>query len=130
MFYYVGSRRAYPPLSIRLGDPLMLLYQTTTVYTVSLLAMLNAREGLRAQAEKFGHASLPNLRMSNSVSRRSVRAVVEAMVRTTFVPSRIAAHTPNLICVRVTATRARNCRRDPARYHGHVRGARGRVRPP
>ena len=51
------------------------------MYSVSLLSMLNARENLRLQAEKLGHNSLPNLRTSNSVSRRSMRAIVEAMVR-------------------------------------------------
>ncbi|EJF64530.1 hypothetical protein BD309DRAFT_968037 [Dichomitus squalens] len=58
LFYYIGAR----------------------MYTVSLLATLNAREHLRIQAEQLGDASIPRLtRTSNSVSRRSVRAVVDAM---------------------------------------------------
>ena len=52
------------------------------VYSISLLGTLNAREGLRMQAENFADLSLPQLsRTSNSISRRSVRAVVDAMVR-------------------------------------------------
>ncbi|RPD59987.1 hypothetical protein L226DRAFT_571006 [Lentinus tigrinus ALCF2SS1-7] len=49
MFYYIGSR----------------------MYSISLLSTLNAREGLRNSAEKFGHNSLPNLTSSHSLSRRS-----------------------------------------------------------
>ena len=52
------------------------------MYTISLLATLNARESLRLQIELFGQASLPRItRTSNSVSRRSMRAVIDAMAR-------------------------------------------------
>ncbi|KAH9902918.1 hypothetical protein C8Q73DRAFT_778030 [Cubamyces lactineus] len=46
MFYYIGTR----------------------LYSISLLATLNAREGLRIQAERIGHVSLPRL---SSVSCKS-----------------------------------------------------------
>ncbi|CDO74979.1 hypothetical protein BN946_scf184945.g51 [Trametes cinnabarina] len=48
MFYYIGTR----------------------LYSVSLLATLNARASLRIQAERIGHASLPRL-SSISLSRKS-----------------------------------------------------------
>ncbi|KAI0714316.1 hypothetical protein C8T65DRAFT_644692 [Cerioporus squamosus] len=48
MCYYIGSR----------------------MYSISLLSTLNAREGLRTAAEKFGHNSLPHL-SSSHLSRRS-----------------------------------------------------------
>ncbi|KAI9000596.1 hypothetical protein BD414DRAFT_532450 [Trametes punicea] len=46
----------------------MLYYIGTRLYSVSLLATLNARAGLRMQAERFGHVSLPRL---SSLSRTS-----------------------------------------------------------
>ncbi|RDX57396.1 hypothetical protein OH76DRAFT_36086 [Lentinus brumalis] len=50
MFYYIGSR----------------------MYSISLLSTLNAREGLRTAAEKYGHNSLPHISSrSGSLSRRS-----------------------------------------------------------
>ncbi|KAL7279118.1 hypothetical protein ACG7TL_006958 [Trametes sanguinea] len=48
MFYYIGTR----------------------LYSVSLLATLNARASLRIQAERIGHVSLPRL-SSVSISRKS-----------------------------------------------------------
>ncbi|KAI0775310.1 hypothetical protein BD413DRAFT_611623 [Trametes elegans] len=45
MFYYIGAR----------------------LYSVSLLATLNAREGLRMQAERIGHVSLPQLSSLSNV---------------------------------------------------------------
>ncbi|PIL35680.1 hypothetical protein GSI_02410 [Ganoderma sinense ZZ0214-1] len=61
MCYYIGSR----------------------MYTVSLLATLNVREGLRLHAERLGQGSLRGLtRSSNSGSRRSARGVADAMVPT------------------------------------------------
>ena len=55
------------------------------VYTVSLLATLNAREGLRLHAEQLGQGSLRGLtRTSNIGSRRSIRGVVDAMVYTSL----------------------------------------------
>ncbi|KAI9057270.1 hypothetical protein FKP32DRAFT_1681644 [Trametes sanguinea] len=49
MFYYIGTR----------------------LYSVSLLATLNARASLRIQAERIGHVSLPRL-SSISISRKSL----------------------------------------------------------
>ncbi|KAI0359979.1 hypothetical protein OH77DRAFT_1517545 [Trametes cingulata] len=48
MFYYVGTR----------------------LYSVSLLATLNARESLRIQAERIGHVSLPRLTSISHVSTK------------------------------------------------------------
>ncbi|KAI0368670.1 hypothetical protein BV20DRAFT_453271 [Pilatotrama ljubarskyi] len=48
MFYYIGAR----------------------LYSVSLLATLNARESLRIQAERIGHVSLPRLTSISNVSSK------------------------------------------------------------
>ena len=48
------------------------------MYSISLLSTLNAREGLRNSAEKFGHNSLHDL-STHSLSRQSVRAAIASL---------------------------------------------------
>lgn len=78
MCYYIGSRSALlVPSDVRNVSPRL----CHAVYTVSVLATLNAREGLRLHAEQLGQGSLRGLTgTSNTGSRRDVRAVVDTMV--------------------------------------------------
>ncbi|KAI1797227.1 hypothetical protein LXA43DRAFT_403273 [Ganoderma leucocontextum] len=95
MCYYIGSR----------------------MYTVSLLATLNAREGLHA--ELLGHGSLRGLttQTSNSVSRRSVRAVVEAMVPSKEIVVAIHRDTTVNFEERSESGHEHDTHRRPYRYH-------------
>ncbi|KAI8980116.1 hypothetical protein BD414DRAFT_538500 [Trametes punicea] len=57
MFYYIGAQ----------------------LYFVSLLATLNAREGLRIQAERMGHRSLPEIQVTVSAVPKQSLADAEVM---------------------------------------------------
>lgn len=74
MFYYIGSRsKRHHSFHFYALQKRCLTHWPSyhlTVYTVSLLSTLNAREGLRAAADKYGHASLPHI---TARSGRSVR---------------------------------------------------------
>ena len=97
------------------------------VYTISLLATLNARERLRLQIELFGQASLPRItRTSNSVSRRSMRAVIDAMACPSQYPtSMLVTHKDRVVPSAVPFKGDR--RRHPARHASDLRRAlRGR----
>lgn len=57
--------------------PHLTLHLSAAVYSVSLLATLNARESLRIQAECIGHVSLPHL---SSISRTTTAASKQPVV--------------------------------------------------
>ena len=88
MFYYIGSRSksvsrcdrtaSDAPANTPSARPLSFA-SLATVYSISLLSTLNAREGLRNSAEKFGHNSLRDL-SSHSLSRQSVRAAIDPLL--------------------------------------------------
>ena len=79
MFYYIGTRCTCIPTEheFYLGLLLMLV----AVYSISLLATLNARESLRMQAERIGHVSLPHL---SSVSCKASGKRLATVVRYSF----------------------------------------------
>ncbi|KAM5531000.1 hypothetical protein V8D89_015327 [Ganoderma adspersum] len=96
MCYYIGSR----------------------MYTVSLLATLNAREGLRLHAEQLGQGSLRGLtRTSNSGSRRSIRGVVDAMTPAKEIVVAIQRDTTVTFDDRSESDHKHDTHRRPYRYH-------------
>ncbi|OJT07204.1 hypothetical protein TRAPUB_1934 [Trametes pubescens] len=69
MFYYIGARRKSHIHHSSVQH--LTQHLSVSVYSVSLLATLNARESLRIQAECIGHVTFPRL---SSITRITTAA--------------------------------------------------------